>query len=249
MNADRFTLKAQEALQTAAQGARAEGHPEITPEHLALALATQEGGTVPALLEKIGVPPAALAEALEGELGKLPHVQGDGHEPRLAPPLAKIVDLAEKIARDFKDDYVAAEHLFLAIVRDGRSKAAKLLSARGLPESAVLAALKEVRGSARVTDPGAEETYQALKRYARDLTELARRGKRSRAAFEARVHGTWVSPVAIACLPGRRRGVRRRPVLGYARIAPGRGVRAPRCLVGERDAPPAARACPAKVAG
>jgi ATP-dependent Clp protease ATP-binding subunit ClpB len=177
MNVDRFTLKAQEALQTSAQGARREGHPEITTEHLALALATQEGGTVPALLERIGVPPAELADALEAELARLPHVQGDGHEPRLSPPLTKILDLAEKIARDFKDDYVAAEHLFLALVRDGKSKAAKLLAARGLSETSVLSALKEVRGSARVTDPGAEETYQALKRYARDLTELARRGK------------------------------------------------------------------------
>ena len=177
MNVDRFTLKAQEVLQESVQRGRAEGHPEITPEHLALALAMQEGGTVPAVLDRIGVPPAAVADALEEELGRLPKVQGEGHEPRLAPPLVKLIDLAEGIARDFKDDYVAAEHLLLALVRDGRSKAAKLLSGKGVSETSLLAALKEVRGSARVTDPAAEEKYQALKRFAKDLTELARRGK------------------------------------------------------------------------
>ena len=89
----------------------------------------------------------------------------------------KLIDLAEKIAGEFKDDYIASEHLFLALLRDGKSKAAKALLARGLSEASLLAALKDVRGSSRVTDPDAEEKYQALKRYAKDLTELARKGK------------------------------------------------------------------------
>ena len=177
MNLDRFTLKAQEAIQRTAQLGREEGHPELTPEHLALSLVSQDGGTVPALLDRIGVPVPALAADLEAALKKLPRVTGEEHEPRLSPPLVRLVDLAEKIAREFRDDYVAAEHLFLALVRDGKSPAAKLFARHGLSEVSLLSALKEVRGSARVTDPAAEEKYQALKRYARDLTELARRGK------------------------------------------------------------------------
>jgi ATP-dependent Clp protease ATP-binding subunit ClpB len=89
----------------------------------------------------------------------------------------KLLDQSEKIAHEFRDDYVAAEHLFLALVRDGKSKAARTLARHGLSETSLLSALKEIRGSARVADPGSEETYQALKRYARDLTDLARRGK------------------------------------------------------------------------
>jgi ATP-dependent Clp protease ATP-binding subunit ClpB len=177
MNLDRFTLKAQEALQESVRRGREEGHPEITPEHLAAALVSQEGGTVPALLERIGVAALPLAEALDADLGRLPKVSGEGNEPRLSPALVRLLDLSEKIAREFHDEYVAAEHLFLALVRDGRSKAAKALAQHGLSEPSLLAALKEVRGSARVSDPDAEEKYQALKRYAKDLTELARRGK------------------------------------------------------------------------
>jgi ATP-dependent Clp protease ATP-binding subunit ClpB len=177
MNVDRFTLKAQEAIQKMAQAARASGHPEVTPEHLAEALLSQDEGTVPAVLERIGVSPSLALRDVQAELAKLAHVSGEGHEPRPGPALVKILDLAEKIAHEFKDDYVASEHLFLALLRDGKSKAAKALLARGLSEPSLLAALKEVRGSARVSDPGAEEKYQALKRYAKDLTDLARRGK------------------------------------------------------------------------
>ncbi len=177
MNLDRFTLKAQEAVQEAARRGREEGHPEITPEHLAVALVSQDGGTVPALLERIGVAAPALAADLEEELRRLPRVSGEGHEPRFSPPLVRLLDLSEKIAREFRDEYVAAEHLFLALVRDGKSKSAKAIGGHGLSEASLLAALKEVRGSARVADPEAEEKYQALKRYAKDLTELARRGK------------------------------------------------------------------------
>jgi ATP-dependent Clp protease ATP-binding subunit ClpB len=177
MNFDQLTLKSQEAVRRTLQSAREAGNPEVTPEHLALALIEQEDGTVPALLERIGIPAESAAQELAAELGKLPHVSGEGHEPRVSPPLNRIFDLAQKIAQEFKDDYVAAEHFLLALVRDGKSRAAKALSARGLTEPSLLAALKEVRGSARVSDPAAEEKYQALKRYAKDLTELARRGK------------------------------------------------------------------------
>jgi len=177
MNIERFTHKAQEALQKTAQAARAEGHPEATPEHLAQALLLQDEGVVPALLERVGVAPGLALQDVQKELAKLPRVQGEGAEPRFSPALVKLTDLAEKIAGEFKDDYIASEHLFLALLRDGKSRAAKALSARGLSEASLLAALKDVRGSSRVGDPDAEEKYQALKRYAKDLTELARKGK------------------------------------------------------------------------
>src|ERR1035437_3435487 len=177
MNVERFTHKAQEALQKTAQAARAEGHPEVTPEHLAEALLTQEEGVVPALLERVGVAPGRAREDVTKELAKLSKVQGEGAEPRFSPALVKLIDLAEKIAGEFKDDYIASEHLFLALLRDGKSRAAKILLARGLSEASLLAALKDVRGGSRVADPDAEDKYQALKRYAKDLTELAKKGK------------------------------------------------------------------------
>jgi ATP-dependent Clp protease ATP-binding subunit ClpB len=177
MNIERFTHKAQEALQRTAQAARAEGHPEATPEHLTQALLLQDEGVVPALLERVGVAPGLVLHDVEKELAKLPKVQGEGVEPRFSPTLVKLIDLAEKIAGEFKDDYIASEHLFLALLRDGKSRAAKVLLARGLTEASLLAALKDVRGSSRVADPDAEDKYQALKRYAKDLTDLARKGK------------------------------------------------------------------------
>src|SRR5512143_967635 len=139
MNYEKLTLKSQEAIRQALQSAREASNPEVTPEHLALALVEQEEGTVPALLERIGIPPAQVAGELAAELGRLPHVSGEGHEARVSPPLNKVLDLSEKIAREFKDDYVAAEHLLLALVRDGKSRAAKILQTRGLPEPSLLA--------------------------------------------------------------------------------------------------------------
>ncbi len=177
MNAEQFTLKSQEAIQSAISRSRGDGHPEVSPEHLTLALLEQTDGTVPALLDRIGVPTNLCRQDLETEIGKLPRVSGDGHEPRVAPPLARILDASQKLAAEFRDDYVAAEHILLAILKDGKSKSAAILKNRGVSEPSVLAALKEIRGSSRVSDPAAEEKYQALKRYARDLTDLARRGK------------------------------------------------------------------------
>jgi len=176
MNPDRLTLKVQELLQGIARDARTAGHPEVTPEHLAAALAAETSVGMP-LLTRIGVPGGLLAGELASLVARLPKVQGAGAETRFSPALVKVLDRAEEVAREFKDDYVALEHLLLGLLRDGRSKASELLRKHGVTEAAVLSALKEVRGSARVDDPNAEGKYQALKRYARDLTELARRGK------------------------------------------------------------------------
>jgi ATP-dependent Clp protease ATP-binding subunit ClpB len=176
MNPDRLTLKVQELLQQIAREARTAGHPEVTPEHLAAALVAEPSVGVP-LLTRIGVPTGLLSSELGAILERLPKVQGAGAETRFSPALEKVLDRAEEIAREFRDDYVALEHLLLALMRDGRSKSASVLKKHGVSETSLLAALKEVRGSSRVDDQNAEEKYQALKRYARDLTELARRGK------------------------------------------------------------------------
>ncbi len=177
MNLDQFTIKAQEVIQGAARSARQSGHPEVTPEHLAAALLAPENPVGPALLERAGVSPALCVSEIEKELARLPRVSGEGVEARLSPAVVRLLDRAVEVSREFRDDYVAAEHLLLALVRDGKSRAAQVLVRHGLSEPVLLAALKEVRGSARVSDQGAEEKYQALKRYAKDLTELARRGK------------------------------------------------------------------------
>ncbi|HMM36877.1 MAG TPA: AAA family ATPase, partial [Thermoanaerobaculia bacterium] len=129
------------------------------------------------LLTRIGVPASVIAGEASALAARLPKVQGAGAETRFSPSLVRVLDRAEEVAREFKDDFVALEHLLLGLLRDGASKAAEILKRHGVTEAAVLSALKEVRGSARVDDPNAEEKYQALKRYARDLTELARRGK------------------------------------------------------------------------
>ena len=176
MNPDRYTIKAQELLQKIAREARTAGHPEVTPEHLAAALTADASVGVP-LLTRIGAGGSAVADEVAAAVARLPKVQGAGAETRFSPAVVRVLDRAEEIAREFRDDYVAVEHLFLGLLREGKSKAAEVLKKHGVTEAAVLSALKEVRGRARVDDPNAEEKYQALKRYARDLTELARRGK------------------------------------------------------------------------
>ncbi len=177
MNLEQLTLKNQEVLQEAVRLARTAGNAEVTPEHLAVALLEQGGGTSASLLERVGVMVAPCVRELRDLLGRLSRAEGGAAEPGLSRAVSRLYDLAAEISREFHDDYVAQEHLLLALVRDGRTKAGELLKARGLSEPSLLAALKEVRGSARVSDPNAEEKYQALKRYARDLTEAARRGK------------------------------------------------------------------------
>src|SRR5512140_3533874 len=161
MNPEQLTLKVQEALQQAVLRAREYGHPEVTVEHLAVALLDPANATGSALLERVGVSPEMVLEELNAGLGRLARVQGEGHEPRVSPALSRILDLARKVSLEFKDDYVATEHVLLATLRDGKSPAAALLTRLGLSETSVLAALKEVRGSARVSDPGSEDTYQA----------------------------------------------------------------------------------------
>ncbi|HLT26522.1 MAG TPA: Clp protease N-terminal domain-containing protein, partial [Zeimonas sp.] len=178
MNIQKYTEKAQEALVGAQQLAERGGHPQIEPEHLLYTLLTQDGGIVPSLAAKMGKDAAALARDVQGLLSKLPSAHG-GAQPGLSPRLRAVTTAAEQEAERLKDDYVSTEHLLVAIASEtGRSvPAAKLLQQHGMTRDAIFQALTAVRGSQRVTDQNPEGKYEALERYGRDLTDMARKGK------------------------------------------------------------------------
>ena len=177
MNLQKYTEKAQAAVIAAQQLADREGHPDITPEHLLLTLVEQQGGIVPEILRKMSIDPAAIAAAARTEIGRSPRAHG-GTQPTLSPRLRQVADAAETEAGRLKAEYVSTEHLFLAIAGEGgRSAAARLLQQAGATRDSILQALTSVRGSQRVTSQNPETTYQALERYGRDLTDLARKGK------------------------------------------------------------------------
>jgi ATP-dependent Clp protease ATP-binding subunit ClpB len=177
MNLNRYTEKAQEAILAAQQAAERSGHPEVIPEHLVVALATQRDGIVPAVLGKMNVDATAVVSDVQQTLAKLPQAHG-GAQPGLSSRLRKVLTAAEQEAERLKDEFTSTEHLLLAIVSEGgRSSAAETLRARGVTKDALLQALTAIRGSQRVTDQNPEGKYQALERYGRDLTEVARKGK------------------------------------------------------------------------
>ena len=174
---DKFTVKAQEAVQRANQLASEHGSPELQPLHLLAALLEDKEGIVPPVLEKIGIGPQAVLSSIYAEIDKLPKVSGESAQATLANETNKLLDQAFKEASNFKDEYVSTEHLLLAITHLKRDKAQQILAQHGANNDAILKALTTVRGSQKVTDQNPEANYQALERYARDLTEQARRGK------------------------------------------------------------------------
>src|ERR1051325_3183606 len=176
MNFNKLTVKAQEAIAEAQNLARGAGNPELTPEHLLLALLRQEGGIVTPILNKLGLNPATIEAEVAAEVGKYSKVGGASAEPQVSNTLRRIFDAAFKSADDFKDEYVSTEHFLLAIAKSDTT-AAKILKRHGVAQDALLKALQAVRGTQRVTDQNPEDKYQALQRYSRDLTALARRGK------------------------------------------------------------------------
>jgi ATP-dependent Clp protease ATP-binding subunit ClpB len=177
MNFNKLTVKAQEALSESQNLARGAGNPELTPEHLLLALVRQEGGIVAPILSKLGVTPATVEAEVATEVAKFSKVGGASAEPMLSSTLRKVFDSAFSSAETFNDEYVSTEHLLLAIADAKGTTAAQTLKRHGVTPDAVLKALQSVRGTQRVTDQNPEAKYQALERYARDLTALARRGK------------------------------------------------------------------------
>ena len=176
MQQDKLTIKSQEALHAAQRLAEKQHHAEVDVEHLLLALAGQDDGVVPPLLEKLGVARATLQQQLEQILAKRATVEG-GAECHLSSSLRKTLDAALTLAEKMKDEYVSTEHLLLAILHQKGSDAARIAQQLGLTTDAVLKALQSVRGNQRVTDANPEDKYETLKKYGRDLTVAARQGK------------------------------------------------------------------------
>src|SRR5436189_4740192 len=172
---DRLTEKTQEAIRQAQALAQEAQQQEITPEHLLLALLQQPDGTVPPILQQIGVDPIRVAAELKAQLDRLPKVYGA--QSYLGSRLRRLLDAAWSEMERLKDEYLSTEHILLAIVDEANSEGARLLQRAGVSREKILQALTQVRGSARVTDASPESKFQALDKYSRDLTALAREGK------------------------------------------------------------------------
>jgi ATP-dependent Clp protease ATP-binding subunit ClpB len=173
---DKMTVKAQEALQEAQEIAARHENQSVEPVHLLAALVQQQDGVVPPLIARLGIRPELIAQDIEREIARLPKVQGFTQQ-NLSQALNDVLERSFTEATKFKDEYVSTEHLFLAIAGEDRDPAGKLLKRNGATHEAILQALAGVRGSQRVTSQNPEATYEALEKYARDLTELARRSK------------------------------------------------------------------------
>jgi ATP-dependent Clp protease ATP-binding subunit ClpB len=177
IRSDRLTVKAAEALQQAAQLARSRGNPVVNDAHLFRALLGQEDGIVVPLLQKAGLNVAQLTAETDREIERFPKQSGTAAEPHLSRELSSVLDRADRDAKELDDAFVSTEHLLLALAEEKGTTARQLLSAAGVDRGELLDALRAIRGSHKVTDQEPEQKYQALQRFTRDLTELARRGK------------------------------------------------------------------------
>src|ERR1700726_4474079 len=173
---DKMTVKAQEALQSAQEVAARHENQQIEPIHLLTALVAQPDAVVAPLLARLGIRTELLSQEIEREIGRLPRVTGFAQQ-HMGKPLNDVLERAFDEAQRFKDEYVSTEHMFLAIAGQDRDPAGQLLKKHGGSHEAILQALTSVRGTQRVTSQNPEATYEALEKYARDLTDLARRSK------------------------------------------------------------------------
>ncbi|CAG1009203.1 MAG: ATP-dependent chaperone ClpB [Candidatus Methanoperedens sp.] len=175
---DRFTIKAQEAFQGAQTIALDKNQQQLEVEHLLLALINQKEGLTLQLLQKLGANTAGIISRLEDELSKLPRVEGAGAgQVYMSTRLNNVAEAAFSEMNTLRDEYLSTEHLLLAIADEKNGISARILKENGVSKDALMKSLKEVRGSSRVTDQNPEDKYEALKKYGRDLTELAQRGK------------------------------------------------------------------------
>src|SRR5215218_11413154 len=180
MRFDRFTERAQDAAQRAAEIIQRYGHNQIDTEHILLALIEQPGGVIPQILEKLSVSGEALTERLDATLRASPKANifgGGAGQIFITPRVKRIIDLANEEANRLKDEYISTEHIFLAILTERNTPAARILESAGLTRDRVYAAIQDLRGGQRVTDPQAESRYRTLEKYSRDLTQAAREGK------------------------------------------------------------------------
>jgi ATP-dependent Clp protease ATP-binding subunit ClpB len=174
---NKFTNKSREALSAAQELAANSGHQVIGPKHLLAALLDQEEGLAGRFLEHAGVEPAKLRQDLDKQLSAIPRVSGYEGALQMSTSMARVLSKAEQEAKLLKDDYVSIEHILLAMTEEGEDDLKKLLTLSGLDRNTLLNSLKAVRGSQRVTSDNPEDTYEALIRYGRDLTEEAEKGK------------------------------------------------------------------------
>ncbi len=176
LNMDRFTVKAQEAIQVAVNTAQSMGHQQVDLEHLALALLEQEGGVVPAVLAKMGIQTRPIISDIRELLSRRPQVQGG--QVYISQRLSSVLSSCEKEAQDIKDAYISTEHIFLSIISSPQSgELGKIFERYGITRAAFMNAMLEVRGGQNVMDQNPEDKYDALSKYGRDLTALARAGK------------------------------------------------------------------------
>jgi ATP-dependent Clp protease ATP-binding subunit ClpB len=172
---DKFTLKSQEAVQAAQELAAKGKQQQIEPEHLVAALIDQTEGVVLPILKKLGADPAGVKGDIEQAIGRFPSVEGLV-QTYVSPRLNKLFEKAEQEAGRLKDEYISSEHLLIAAA-EAEGAAREVLSRHGITKDRIFTALVDIRGSQRVTDQNPEDKYQALARYGRDLTDLAKRGK------------------------------------------------------------------------
>jgi ATP-dependent Clp protease ATP-binding subunit ClpB len=177
MNANKLTEKARDAVAAAQETAEASQHSQVEPEHLLLALLEQQGGVVPEIARRLGQEPSKLAAEARAALHALPRLQSVADQIYLSSRLAAVLRDAEAAAKQLQDDYVSTEHLLLALCDQRDGAATRLLKNAGIDHERVLGALQQIRGNQRVTDQNPEGKYQALEKYGRDLTALARQGK------------------------------------------------------------------------
>jgi ATP-dependent Clp protease ATP-binding subunit ClpB len=176
MQLDRLTTKSQEALQEAQRIAQAHSHQQLDGEHLMLAMISQTDSLIPDLLEKVGVPGSKLKPDLERELARGHKVQGTT-DVFMSEGMKKALNAAESEAQKLKDDYISTEHLLLGLIDEADTSLKKIFQTHGLKRDQVLHALADLRGNQRVTDQNPEDKFQALEKYGRDLTALAKQGK------------------------------------------------------------------------
>ncbi len=174
---DKMTVKTQEAVQAAAQMAAENGNPEVMPLHLLAGLLEDREGIVLPVLEKIGVPAQQLLSTVNAAIAKLPKIQGAQQQPGMGAALNRVLEQAFKEADNFKDEYVSTEHLLLALTQSKNDPTQAALAALGATHDAILKALTSVRGTQRVTDQNPEGKFQALEKYAKDVTKQAREGR------------------------------------------------------------------------
>jgi ATP-dependent Clp protease ATP-binding subunit ClpB len=175
MRLDRFTLRAQEGIQAAIELAERNQHQQVEPEHLLAAMLDQPEGIVKPILGKLAVNVPVVLNDVQAAIGRFPQVKGG--QQYFSPRLTQVFNTAQKQAEEMKDEFISTEHLLIAIAGDNDGEAGKILRQHGIKRDDLLKVVEQMRGGSRITDQNAEQNYQALSKYARDLTEQARKGK------------------------------------------------------------------------